>query len=339
MFLTMFDVDEAPTLEEMESISEELGDCRIFQPYIGGLHHPGTAWTPAITVAARKAGWRSVPIYVGRQEEYGDFEGLNVEQAEAFGAQDGRDAIALLAQYEYFGGSTVEFDREGGNPLSLAEIAYLQAWAETLNDDDYRPVLYGGPVPVSRAATACPGFYGAVVAAWRGEGPTAQYVSTVNPNGAPIDGRYYVDRRAWQYAAEFTTRTGIAVDISAVDATLLNAALPADEHEAEAVKAAPESGPVAPTAVPAPAPAPLTPAELVESLWEHLEPKVSDAIEAKLGDALRTLFPTSDDATESDSSQSSVPSEASEPTSTDGGSETTVPTTEPGTGTAEPDPS
>jgi hypothetical protein len=74
-------------------------------------------------------GWGLVPVYVGQQEQ-GQPGSHNLSAAQ--GAVDARDAVNLMSQAGFPGGSVVYLDCEQGGTASSAVKAYVGAWADNV---------------------------------------------------------------------------------------------------------------------------------------------------------------------------------------------------------------
>lgn len=115
--------------------------------------HGDTSWMPA-ALPARQAGWGTAAIYVGQELPTGP--GQHKVTA-AQGQLDGVDAVALALSAGYDPGARVFLDLENPGMAAPGPMAYVTAWALTVQGAGLQPDIYvghGGAAAIRAALTS-----------------------------------------------------------------------------------------------------------------------------------------------------------------------------------------
>jgi hypothetical protein len=112
--------------------------------YLGGgsgsgqaPYHEDNSWM-ASRQTLKDMGWGMAPIYLGRQQEFGDRSSMTNAQ----GVSDGQAAAKLMVQAGFAYGSVVYLDIENGQPPSPELIDYYQGWNNGVIVAGYTPGVY-----------------------------------------------------------------------------------------------------------------------------------------------------------------------------------------------------
>lgn len=144
-----FDTCAAPSTATMNAWLKS--PFRTIGIYIGGVNRAcsdgnlSASWV----LANAKAGWRMLPIYVGRQapcanqDDLGPIHPTNIAQQ---GTDAAADAIARAQHFGLFGGSTIYFDLESYDTRDAScravVLKFLSAWTTRLHDGGYLSGIY-----------------------------------------------------------------------------------------------------------------------------------------------------------------------------------------------------
>jgi hypothetical protein len=221
MYPCMYDSETAPSVEKADAISAATGNAKACLVYVGGPSLAGAPWSEDTVTQLRKDGWRTLPIFGGRQ--YASLENVSVADATELGISDAKTFKENLATYEYGPGATAELDYEYA-AVTASVLAYFKGFTGELKADGFRPSLYSGPEQLTTVwnAGGC-GFDAVHIAAWRNaDDQPGRYDGNASPTGAPLNGSYWRASRSWQYASDFKVN-GFTVDLSTCDPSMLTA--------------------------------------------------------------------------------------------------------------------
>ena len=160
-----FDTCAAPSTATMNAWL--ASPFRTIGIYIGGVNRAcadgnlSASWV----VANAKAGWRMLPIYVGRQApcaNQGDLGPIHPTDIPQQGADAAVDAIARAQHFGLFGGSTIYFDLESYDTRDATcravVLNFLSAWTKRLHAGGYLSGVYSsassGILDLERAYTS-----------------------------------------------------------------------------------------------------------------------------------------------------------------------------------------
>lgn len=97
-------------------------------------HHPDTGWMTKRSTLLNQ-GWGFLPIYVGRQTEYGD------SLTSSNGTLDAQNAVSLAQKASFPAGSYIYLDIELGGDVT-AYMNYIKAWIQEVMYLGYGPGIY-----------------------------------------------------------------------------------------------------------------------------------------------------------------------------------------------------
>jgi len=222
-----FDACAAPSVTVMNAWrSSPFGTVGV---YIGGLNR-GCAQPnltqPWVSAVMAGQGWRTLPLYVGRQAPCvgrSDLGLIDPGRAFAQGTEAARDAIGDARRIGLRPGSALYNDMEGyprGGACTAAVLNFLSGWTNQLHEGGWLSGVYSSAsgAIADLASAAKPAGYTAPDVIW-----TARWDNWPQLFGEPYvaDSRWAVAQRVKQYLGDHVERWGgysLNIDSNRVDA-------------------------------------------------------------------------------------------------------------------------